>query len=648
MTENALHCTLFRVSRLRPAASPNEEFIVKTLVLLLCAASTSVAQISLLESIRTGDSAQIDNALKSGADPNSKDNKGVTALMYAAAYLPASGMQALLDAGSDVNQASDAGSTPLMTAIGDPVKVRMLVQKGANVNAMAASGNTALVRALQLPSGADTARFLFEKGAKPNPPALSSALRTCVIDLARKFLEAGVIPNPAALTASLNCEDAGMLRTLLDRAPKEINATFRLGEATVLMAAAHRGSVEMARVLIERGALVNARDTRGRTPLMYAAGADRPKIEMVRFLLERGADPAAKDNRGSTALAFAVQRGLPEMIRALGGTPSKPVRLTSTTTGEALPSLRESLTKAMALLDDAGPKFVKANGCISCHNQSIPQMAGGALRHAGIGSQSAHTQYVLSQFRSAQDALWETACVIAGGVARATYGLVGLNAGGEPRSPLTDQVVRCMAELQQSNGSWGTDDSIRPPLGGAAGHTALAIRSLQVYAIPGRKEDFLARIENARRFLQTMENEDTQSLAFRILGLKWAKASNSSIQRLGKALAKLQRPGGGWAQHPEMEPDAYATGQALWALREGADWKVTDKRVAEGALYLRRTQKPDGAWHVRSRAFGFQPYRDTGFPYHDDQWISSAATGFAVLALAPLVERGEPVVRARR
>src|SRR5215203_5756278 len=44
----------------------------------------------------------------------------------------------------------------------------------------------------------------------------------------------------------------------------------------------------------------------------------------------------------------------------------------------------------------------------------------------------------------------------------------------------------------------------------------------------------------------------------------------------------------------------------------------------------------------------FQPYRDTGFPYHDDQWISSAATGFAVLALAPLVERGEPVVRARR
>ena len=89
------------------------------------------------------------------------------------------------------------------------------------------------------------------------------------------------------------------------------------------MAAAHRGSVEMAHVLIERGAAVNASDTRGRTPLMYAAGADHPNVEMVRFLLEKGADPAAKDSRGNTALDFAIQRGLPEMIRALGGTTPK-------------------------------------------------------------------------------------------------------------------------------------------------------------------------------------------------------------------------------------------------------------------------------------------------------------------------------------
>jgi len=62
---------------------------------------------------------------------------------------------------------------------------------------------------------------------------------------------------------------------------------------------------------------------------------------------------------------------------------------------------------------------------------------------------------------------------------------------------------------------------------------------------------------------------------------------------------------------------------------------------------LRRTQEPDGSWHVRSRAFGFQPYRDTGFPHHDDQWISSAATGFAILALAPLVEAESSIAATR-
>ena len=162
-------------------------------------------------------------------------------------------------------------------------------------------------------------------------------------------------------------------------------------------------------------------------------------------------------------------------------------------------------------------------------------MAAAALRTAGINAQTAHSKYVMSQFRSAEDALWETSCVLAGGVARATYGLVGLSAEGEPRSPLTDQVVRCMAELQQSDGSWGTDDGVRPPLGGAAGHTALAIRSMQLYPVPGRKEDFRLRIARARQFLETMENQDTQSLVFRILGLRWAKASESVYSTAGES-----------------------------------------------------------------------------------------------------------------
>ena len=42
----------------------------------------------------------------------------------------------------------------------------------------------------------------------------------------------------------------------------------------------------------------------------------------------------------------------------------------------------------------------------------------------------------------------------------------------------------------------------------------------------------------------------------------------------------------------------------------------------------------DGTWFVRSRGFAFQPYYDTGFPHGRDQFISSAATSWAAIALA--------------
>jgi hypothetical protein len=54
----------------------------------------------------------------------------------------------------------------------------------------------------------------------------------------------------------------------------------------------------------------------------------------------------------------------------------------------------------------------------------------------------------------------------------------------------------------------------------------------------------------------------------------------------------------------------------------------------KGVAYLLRTQLEDGTWFVRSRAFGFQPYFESGFPHGTDQFISVSATGWAAIALA--------------
>ena len=188
------------------------------------------------------------------------------------------------------------------------------------------------------------------------------------------------------------------------------------------------------------------------------------------------------------------------------------------------------------------------------------------------------------------------------------------------------------------DGRWeGSDD--RPPLSGISPirYTAMAIRALKTYS-PGNKEHVSAQIARARSFLQKAVPADTQEQAFKVLGLVWSGASGSEISSEVRRLTSLQGQGGGWAQLSTMQPDAYATGQALYALRAGGV-AVDSPAYRAGANYLLRTQLGDGTWYVRSRAVPFQPYFESGFPHGTDQFISAAGTSWATIALAYTLDR---------
>jgi len=100
----------------------------------------------------------------------------------------------------------------------------------------------------------------------------------------------------------------------------------------------------------------------------------------------------------------------------------------------------------------------------------------------------------------------------------------------------------------------------------------------------------------------------------------------------------MQRPDGGWSQFSEMSSDAYATGQALYALNVGGKMAVTNAVYQKGVEYLLRTQAADGTWHVQTRAIWLQPYFESGFPYGRDQFISVAGTAWATMALSVAAE----------
>lgn len=84
--------------------------------------------------------------------------------------VPASCVQAFLEAGADPSAADENGETPLMHAVWqqDPAVVHLLLEKGANVNACDGDGNTALMTAVEDAECPDMVRILLAAGADPS------------------------------------------------------------------------------------------------------------------------------------------------------------------------------------------------------------------------------------------------------------------------------------------------------------------------------------------------------------------------------------------------------------------------------------------------------------------------------------------------
>ena len=85
--------------------------------------------------------------------------------------------------------------------------------------------------------------------------------------------------------------------------------------ATPLSIAAFNGNTELVQLLLQQGAMVGGQDNNGVTPL--ARGAQQGHVEAVLLLIKQGAVVDSKDNNGVTPLARAVQHGHIAMIRLL-------------------------------------------------------------------------------------------------------------------------------------------------------------------------------------------------------------------------------------------------------------------------------------------------------------------------------------------
>jgi ankyrin repeat protein len=246
------------------------------------------------------DAALIEKLLAAGADVESPNPDGQTALMVVARTSRVDAARALIRKGAKVNAVEQwRGQTALMwaSAQSQPAMVQALIAAGADVNARSVVNNwqrqvTAEPRAIYRPAGGFT-------------PLLYVAREGCV-ECAKSLVEGG---------ADLNLADPENVSPLL---LSILNQHF-----------------DLAAYLIQKGANPNRWDWYGRTPLYAAVDLntiprggrpDRPSldtttgVQIVEQLLAAGANPNAQLKLAPPFRNIGNDRGLDGLL-TIGSTP---------------------------------------------------------------------------------------------------------------------------------------------------------------------------------------------------------------------------------------------------------------------------------------------------------------------------------------
>ncbi len=643
----------------------------------------------LVAAIRNADVQVIRKWLDNGAGVNARDAEGNTPLILASFYATPECVGLLLAKGADVNAANKAGVTALVRAATSYENSRLLVVAGANVRVRTALDNTPLILAARRAGNSRTVDLLIEYGADPREhnssgvtPVLAAAASGDV-ETVRLLLDAGAkaddLPKPnqpsaVDIVAGMRTplmwaayhNDVRMLRLLLERGADPNQSTYF---GSPLSHACLSNSVEAAELLIARGANVNARDAVANfTPLHWAAGTESRRPQLVKLLLAHGADPNAAGGEPvgafglvpQTPRLIAEKRGRTPVVEALvvAGAKDPPPAERIVRPRRALPEVLDDATliasteKALAALQTTAAqsresflRHVGKQDCASCHQQYLPMAAVGHARNRSVRFDQVAAMGQIDLLGKLTMPFFEhefmTQAVLHADPAHTFgYHLFGFVAEGVPPSARTDGMVHHLVAVQALDGRW-CNMLPRPPISsGDVSATALAVHAIKHYGWPGRREEFAASVERARRWLWTVKAETNEEAIFQLLGLHWAGEPAEKLADLAKSLLQRQRKDGGWAQLPMLESDAYATGEVLFALAQTVKVPVTDPAWQRGLRFLLQTQEEDGTWHVARRTFPFQPTTDSGFPHHRDSWISAAGTSWAVLALTQALPVG--------
>jgi ankyrin repeat protein len=631
------------------------------------AAAQPAQEPELIRSVRSGDSARWRALLAGGTDLAVQDDLGNTALHLAAYLGDAAAVDALIGQGAKVNAVNQEGATPLIYGVGSEPIVRSLLRHGANPNLASKLQITALqaavvhqnshrVVALLLQAGADVhakqdggENILYAAVSGEDPQTIALLLARGARIQPAKAVAASPLAN------AVYFGNVGIVNQLLAHGA-DVNFDGDFAGPT-LNWALYTGRPEIAALLIQKGADLHLKSDWGHqtSPMVFAGYGQLGDPTVARMLVERGANVNEANEMGETALSFALRSGpetpLVAYLRQVGakepkGVPSAKSRGARRMAPEV--PILERAQKAIDLLQRASTGFIDNRfvhdeaKCVSCHHQDLPAVAiawgsdrGLRFDQAALGHQ---LEAQLAMWRPRAEHAREMDDPFADSPVQIGYGLMALHAVGYAPDAMTESLSRFLLAGQSEDGSWHWTD-LRPPLeGGRFTATAWAVHAIQLYPPPRAEAQIGAAFARAREWLRNNQPQTFGDQVQRLAGLGWAEESPTQLQKFAQAIVALQRPGGGWSQLPGLEPDAWATGEALVALHAAGCLSPTDPVFRRGVQFLLDTEFEDGSWWVHSRTWPFQPHFDSGFPHGNDQWISAGGTAWATMALLLTVE----------
>ena len=163
------------------------------------------------------------------------------------------------------------------------------------------------------------ARLMVEYGAEPD--LFEAAMLGMLCEVREGIEERGMDVNAVApdgfplVSLAVFFGQQEVFHYLVERGADVNQAAANAMRIAPLHAAAARGDLEAVRLLLSKGAAVNARQQSGYAALHTAAANGRK--DMVTELLECGADPAAANEAGETAADLAEKAGHREVVALL-------------------------------------------------------------------------------------------------------------------------------------------------------------------------------------------------------------------------------------------------------------------------------------------------------------------------------------------